>query len=179
MKRDTATIGISLQLPTAISSNDTTISVDQEIQLWTSGGSSYMWTPDTYLDCSDCDNPISTPGNDIIYFIEVTDSLGCSVEDTIVVTVIYYPLFIPNGFSPNNDNENDILYVRGGGIASIQMHIFDKWGNLVFETLDAEKGWDGTFNGKPVNTGVYVYRMDATLKNGETLMESGNITLFR
>jgi len=179
MKRDTATIDISLQLPTAISSNDTTISVDQEIQLSTSGGSTYMWTPDTYLDCSDCDNPISTPGNDIIYFIEVTDSLGCSVEDTIVVTVIYYPLFIPNGFSPNNDNENDILYVRGGGIASIQMHIFDKWGNLVFETLDAEKGWDGTFNGKPVNTGVYVYRMDATLKNGETLMESGNITLFR
>jgi gliding motility-associated-like protein len=59
------------------------------------------------------------------------------------------------------------------------MHIFDKWGNLVFETLDIEQGWDGTFNGKPVNTGVYVYRMDATLKNGETLMESGNITLFR
>ena len=78
MKRDTATVGISLQLPTAISSNDTIISVDQEIPLWTSGGSSYVWTPDTYLDCSDCDNPISTPGDDIIYFIAVTDSLGCS-----------------------------------------------------------------------------------------------------
>ena len=179
MKRDTATVGISLQLPTAISSTDTIISVDQEIPLWTSGGSSYVWTPDTYLDCSDCDNPISTPGDDITYLIAVTDSLGCSVEDTIVVTVIYYPLFIPNGFSPNNDNENDILYVRGGGIASIQMHIFDKWGNLVFETLDIEKGWDGTFNGKPVNTGVYVYRMDAILKNGEILMDAGNITLFR
>ena len=179
MKRDTATVGISLQLPTAISSNDTIISVDQEIPLWTSGGSSYVWTPDTYLDCSDCDNPISTPGDDIIYFIAVTDSLGCSVEDTIVVTVIYYPLFIPNGFSPNNDNQNDILYVRGGGVASIQMQIFDKWGSLVFEILDTEIGWDGTFNGKPVNTGVYVYRMDATLKNGEILMETGNITLFR
>ena len=138
-----------------------------------------MWTPDTYLDCSNCDTPISTPGDDITYFIAVTDSLGCSVEDTIVVTVIYYPLFIPNGFSPNNDNENDILYIRGGGVASIQMHIFDKWGSLVFETLDTETGWDGTFNGKPVNTGVYVYRMDATLKNGEILMKTGNITLFR
>ena len=59
------------------------------------------------------------------------------------------------------------------------MHIFDKWGNLVFEILDPDTGWNGMFKGKPVNTGVYVYRMDATLKNGETLMESGNITLFR
>jgi len=179
MKRDTATVGMSLQLPTAISSNDTAISIDQELQLWSSGGSSYIWYPDTYLDCSDCESPISTPGDDVTYFIEVTDSLGCSIEDTIVITVIYYPLFIPNGFSPNNDNENDILYVRGAGIASIQMHIFDKWGNLVFEILDPDTGWNGTFKGKPVNTGVYVYRMDATLKNGETLMESGNITLFR
>lgn len=179
MKRDTATIGISLQLPTAISSNDTAISIDQEISLWSTGGSNYIWSPDTYLDCSTCENPTSTPGDDITYFIQVTDSLGCSIEDTIVVTVTYYPLFIPNGFSPNNDNENDILYVRGGGVASIQMQIFDKWGTMVFETLDTEIGWNGNHKGKPLNTGVYVYRMDATLKNGETLIETGNITLFR
>jgi len=179
MVRDTAAIDVILQLPTVVSSNDTTISVDQDISLWSTGGNSYIWSPDTYLDCSSCDTVTSSPGEDVIYFIQVTDSLGCTVEDTIAVTVLYNPLFIPNGFSPNNDNENDILYVRGGGIASIQMQIFDKWGTLVFETLDSQIGWDGTFNGKPVNTGVYVYRMDATLKNGENLYLSGNITLFR
>ena len=81
--------------------------------------------------------------------------------------------------SNNNDNNNDVLYVRGGGVSSIQFRVFDKWGNIVFESFDMEKGWDGTYNGKLLNTGVYVYRMDATLKNGEPLFESGNVTLFR
>jgi len=176
---DTATVIITASIPVPISSNDTSITVDQEISLWSTGGVSYVWTPSIYLDCSTCDTVLSTPGEDIIYLIEVTDSLGCSVMDTIVVSVDYNPLFIPNGFSPNGDNNNDILYVRGGGVASIQFQIFDKWGNLVFESFDVDTGWDGSYKGKQLNTGVFVYRMDAQLKNGENLFLSGNVTLFK
>jgi len=178
---DTASVSIILSLPNAISSNDTTINVDQEIALWSSGGTSYSWSPSVYLDCFSCDTVICSPGEDITYYITVTDSLGCNIEDTINVIVEYNPLFIPNGFSPNNDGVNDILFVRGGGVASIQFQVFDKWGTLIFESLDINSGWDGTHkdNGKPLNTGVYVYRMDAQLKNGENLFQTGNITLFR
>ena len=112
---------------------------------------------------------ISTPGEDITYYIEVYDSLGCMVIDTINITVNYNPLFIPNGFSPNNDNNNDVLYVRGGGVSSIQFRVFDKWGNLVFESFDMDTGWDGTYKGKLLNTGVFVYRMDACFKEWTSL----------
>ena len=176
---DTATVMIYGSIPVPISSNDTSITVDQEIPLWTSGGESYVWTPSIYLDSIYSNSVISTPGEDITYYIEVYDSLGCKAIDTINITVEYNPLFIPNGFSPNNDNNNDVFYVRGGGVALIHFTIFDKWGNLVFESFDMDKGWDGTYNGKLVNTGVYVYRMDATLKNGQPLFQSGNVTLFR
>ena len=57
--------------------------------------------------------------------------------------------------------------------------VFDKWGNLVFESYDVDNGWDGTYKGKHLNKGVYVYRMDATLKNGQPIFQSGNVTLFR
>lgn len=177
--RDTSIINISLSLPTALSSGDTTITIDQEVELWSSGGATYVWSPNVYLDCFTCETVLATPGDDITYYIEVTDSLGCHVEDTINITVDYFPLFVPNGFSPNNDGINDELHVLGGGVASLQLQIFDKWGTLVFETLDIELGWDGTYNGKPVNTGVYVYKMDYQLKNGENSFLSGNITLFR
>ena len=176
---DTATIMIYASIPAPLSSNDTSITVDQQIPLWTSGGSSYIWTPSIYLDSTFSSSVISTPGEDITYYIEVYDSLGCMVIDTINITVNYNPLFIPNGFSPNNDNNNDVLYVRGGGVSSIQFRVFDKWGNLVFESFDMDTGWDGTYNGKLLNTGVFVYRMDAVLKNGKPLFESGNVTLFR
>lgn len=176
---DTATVMIYGSIPVPVSSNDTSITVDQQIPLWTSGGSSYIWTPSIYLDSTFSSSVISTPGEDITYYIEVYDSLGCMVIDTINITVNYNPLFIPNGFSPNNDNNNDVLYVRGGGVSSIQFRVFDKWGNIVFESFDMEKGWDGTYKGKLLNTGVFVYRMDAILKNGQPLFKSGNVTLFR
>jgi len=176
---DTATVILYGSVPNPVSSNDTSITVDQQIPLWTSGGDSYAWVPSTYLDCSTCENVISTPGEDITYYIEVTDSLGCTTIDTINIFVNYNPLYIPNGFSPNGDDNNDILYVRGGGVASIQFQVFDKWGNLVFESFDVDSGWDGTYKGKELNTGVFVYRMDAQLKNGENLFLSGNVTLFK
>ncbi len=111
-------------IPVPISSNDTSITVDQQIPLWTSGGESYVWTPSIYLDSIYSNSVISTPGEDITYYIEVYDSLGCMAIDTINITVEYNPLFIPNGFSPNNDNNNDVFYVRGGGVALYSFYSF-------------------------------------------------------
>jgi len=88
-------------------------------------------------------------------------------------------IFIPDAFSPNNDGQNDILYVRSECIKTIVFEIFDRWGNKVFETNSESIGWDGTYRGKPMNTGTYVYYLNATLFNGSTVEKKGNVTLVR
>ena len=84
-------------------------------------------------------------------------------------------LFVPNVFSPNEDGRNDIFKPRGTEPFNYEMRIYDRWGNLVFSSDDMEVGWDGTFNGTPMNSAVFVYYI---LSGGEVL-EKGNVTLLR
>jgi large repetitive protein len=118
----------------------------------------------------------------------VIDEFFLETWDTITVSVKYCPpepepefnnIFIPNIFSPNNDGLNDVLYVRGEGIAQLSFIVYHRWGEKVFETNDPHHGWDGTFKGKPAETGVYVYLVEARLENGMTVKRSGNVTLVR
>lgn len=88
-------------------------------------------------------------------------------------------LFIPDIFSPNEDNNNDVLFVRGQGIVSMNFMIFDGWGGLIFESSDKEQGWDGKRNGIRMPEGIYVYKLDVELNNGERIQMTGDITLVR
>ncbi len=86
---------------------------------------------------------------------------------------------LPTAFSPNGDGENDILYVRGAAIATLDLKIFNRWGQLVFETNTQTKGWDGTFNGQPQPIDAYAYVLNATFIDGTAKQMKGNITLLR
>jgi gliding motility-associated-like protein len=90
-------------------------------------------------------------------------------------------VFVPNTFTPNGDGQNDILKVFGPGVESVkQVRIFNRWGQMVFETNDPDGiGWDGTFNGEELNPGVFVYYMDVECINGERTIKKGDITLLR
>jgi len=166
-------------LPTPSTIGDTTIPVESSVMLTTSNGSSWFWSPANGLDCITCQDPIATPGLTTTYIVEVTDSNGCKSTDTVTVNVEYLPIFIPSGFSPNGDGQNDVFYVRGTGISGFVMNVFDRWGNLVFQTTDKAIGWDGTYEGRAVNAGVYVYDLRGILFNSEPLIMRGNITVFR
>jgi gliding motility-associated-like protein len=86
---------------------------------------------------------------------------------------------IPSAFSPNNDGSNDILYVYGAAIATMDLKIFNRWGQLVFETTSKEKGWDGTYNGTPQPVEVYAYVLQVTFIDGTSKLLKGNLTLLR
>ena len=86
---------------------------------------------------------------------------------------------LPTAFSPNGDGENDILYVRGAAIETLDLKIFNRWGQLVFETTSMQKGWDGTFNGQPQPMEAYAYVLNATFIDGTAKQMKGNITLLR
>ena len=88
-------------------------------------------------------------------------------------------VFVPNLFSPNGDGVNDVLMVYGNTIATLELHIFNYWGQEVFQSKDLRQGWDGRMNGKPQPSGVYVYTLTVKLQNGATVKRKGNITLIR
>jgi gliding motility-associated-like protein len=86
---------------------------------------------------------------------------------------------IPTAFSPNGDGLNDVLQIQGEGIATFSISIYDRWGQRVFNSTDPTDTWDGTFNGKALNSGVFAYRVYVVLLDGTEVSQSGNITLMR
>lgn len=86
---------------------------------------------------------------------------------------------LPTGFSPNGDGNNDILYVRGAAIKTMNLKIYNRWGQLVFESNSMDVGWDGTFGGVPQPMEAYGYVLNATFIDETTRMMKGNITLIR
>jgi gliding motility-associated-like protein len=86
---------------------------------------------------------------------------------------------LPQAFSPNDDGNNDILYVYGNQIVFLNFDIYNRWGERVFSSSSKSKGWDGYHNGQKANAGVYMYKLKAEFVDGETVTKSGDITLVR
>jgi gliding motility-associated-like protein len=119
--------------------------------------------------------------------VTVIDTNGCEASASIRLTV-FRPkhIFVPNVFSPNGDDINDLFKVQGNTIETVlSLRIFDRWGGLVYEeyNLDpaSDQGWDGTFNGKQLNPGVYVYRAELQHDDERRTTDfiRGDITLVR
>lgn len=126
-----------------------------------------------------------TPTKTGEYTFYFTDQNGCRhTLKTIYVTIITDicnedVVYLPTGFTPNNDGANDILYIRSNFVTEVYLTIYDRWGEKLFETNDIKKGWDGTFKGKLLDQGVYGYYLTFTCNNGEESFKKGNITLMR
>ena len=147
------------------------------------GRFSYRWFPTDHLSCVDCHNPIASPDSSKLYSVEVTDEFGCI--DTASVQLHMLPvcydesIVVPTAFTPNNDGENDIFRIRGNAEITI-FRIFNRWGEIVFETNSASQGWNGTFNGKPLNRDVFVYYIEGICPlDGSPVIRTGDVTLIR
>ncbi|HET6226560.1 MAG TPA: gliding motility-associated C-terminal domain-containing protein [Bacteroidia bacterium] len=144
----------------------------------------YMWgvigDSDGKIDCETCVSTLVTPQNTLAYYVKYTTPAGCIGMDTILVNVIdISAYFLATGFSPNGDGINDVVQVHGRGIDHLSFMIFDRVGEKVFETHELETGWDGRYMGVPMNSGVFVYRLEIYYCSGQNIKETGNITLLR
>jgi gliding motility-associated-like protein len=171
----TRTIYINPQ-PTACCNS--TITIGQSVQLNTINSASCSWVPSSDLSCTNCCDPVASPIVTTTYTVTMVSDSGCSTTEPITVDV-NCNIFIPEAFSPNGDGQNDVLYVHGDCIKTMQFDVFDRWGNKVFETNDRSIGWDGRYAGKALNTGSYVYELTATLTDGTSQTRKGNIALVR
>ncbi|MEM6262209.1 MAG: PKD domain-containing protein [Bacteroidota bacterium] len=108
-----------------------------------------------------------------------TNFLGCSDRTSYTFFVDLQHYLMPTAFSPNGDGANDFLLMPSYGLQSIDLSIFNRWGRRIFFTDNPNFSWDGTFQGRAVPEGVYVYRLKALGRNGLEKSEEGTITIIR
>ncbi len=146
-------------------------------------GYSYTWFPADNLSSSTGQTVSATPNQTQEYIVSITDGI-CTKAAKVKVNVVEILcdrtyVYVPNAFSPNGDTENDVLYVRSAIATKILFRIFDRWGELIFETKDQNIGWDGTYKGKMMKPDTYDYYLEATCVQGEQKIIKGNVTLIR
>ncbi|MFM7595533.1 MAG: gliding motility-associated C-terminal domain-containing protein [Flavobacteriales bacterium] len=145
-----------------------------------------------------CDTVIVAPFYSTYYILNNISPEGCIASDTVFVSVLFrdsVKITVPDAFSPNGDGFNDVLRVvtnvdqdmnysngfngDGGAIVSMNFEVYNRYGQMVFRTTNPHEGWDGTFKGKVLNVGTFVYRLEYRLINGLSGSLNGNVTLYK
>lgn len=166
-----------------------TLSIPDSVTVYP-GGPGYQVTPNTnalYFDWyppSGVSNPaISDPVlNPIVrtrYFVTASTEFGCEVVDSIDVLVGAPTLNMPNAYNPNNPEQPLYKPVVNGGFELKSFNIYNRWGTLLYESTDLNAGWDGKFKDQPQPFGVYVWVIEAVSPSGQTIKQTGNVTLIR
>lgn len=163
---------------------DTSIIIGEEVTLYTSTQytTSISWTPPDSLSCSDCLEPVAQPSVTTVFIVAVKDENDCFTGyDTVEVTIINeHKVDVPTAFTPDGDGVNDTVFVRGWGIKNlISFQVYNRWGQLIFETSDIKTGWDGTYKGIPQNAETYVCVVSVEYYGETTESKKGYITLIR
>ncbi len=161
---------------------DTAIVVNQPLQLNGTGAQFYSWSPPNGLNNPDISNPIALLSESQKYTLKVETAIGCFSTDTINVTVykVKPDLYVPNAFTPNKDGKNDIFSPIPIGIRTLNFFkIYNRLGQLVYNTKTQKQGWDGTFNGQPQDTGVFVWMAEGVDYLGKVIFKKGTVTLLR
>lgn len=169
----------------AFAGHDTSIVINQPLQLNASGGDFYEWTPAFGLSAVNIPNPVASfnePSQNNRYKVLVSDQTGCA--DSAFINIKVYKtlpsVFMPTAFTPNGDGRNDIFRPIIAGIQSIgAFNIYNRWGQLVYSTNTIGAGWDGRINGVLQSSGTFVWIIKAVDYNGLPYSNKGTVTLIR
>ncbi|MFT4153737.1 T9SS type B sorting domain-containing protein [Parafilimonas sp.] len=165
--------------------NDTVIVRQQPLQLNATGGTNYEWSPSSNLSNPFIANPVATftDGPDTVtYSVKVSTPEGCYSYDSIKIYIFETgpEVFIPTAFTPNGDGVNDVYKITVAGMKQFSyLRIYNRWGQLLFNTGTPNKGWDGTYNGNKQPSGTYVYVVAATDYNNKPYFKKGTFVLIR
>ncbi|MBK7872764.1 MAG: gliding motility-associated C-terminal domain-containing protein [Saprospiraceae bacterium] len=148
---------------------------------------SYNWNPPDALSCVDCAEPLAKPLRTTTFTLIATNTVGCEASDSLTIFVNNpMRVYAPNVFSPNGDGVNDYfqLFPSREVDVILDLQIFDRWGNLLFAgnndiTDNKILRWDGSFNAKPMQIGVYVWTARVRFIDDTISNLSGDVTLIR
>jgi gliding motility-associated-like protein len=180
---DTESVTILLFTPPVVNAGeDQTIYEGESAVLSAiSTATAYDWQPPESINQPSNSDVVASPTATTTYYVTVTDLNGCTAVDTVVVYVIPDDayIYVPNAFSPNDDGINDKLEYFAKNISYIDFKIYNRWGQLLFQSNVPGDFWNGTYKRLPQDLGVYVYVVDALSKGGKSIKLSGNFTLLR
>ena len=142
---------------------------------------SYQWSPFAGLSCVDCYSPVASPyGYDNTYTVTITYNNVCTATASATILVSEnLQVYIPNCFTPNGDGNNDVFLIYGQGIKTLNLKIFNRWGEKVFESNNQFLGWDGTYKNILQDPAVFVYETNITFLDNRQIQKKGSITLLR
>lgn len=170
----------------AILPADTTIFEEEAVRLSVAGGGlSYLWHPAAALDCDTCASVWAAPLETTAFQVSVTDENGCvqTLNGTVRVRTDCDPgrVQIPNIFTPDGDGVNDSfgILTKAGKEAVSEMQVWNRWGQLVFQSKAPQARWDGTYRGQPSASDVYAYRIVVSCPDGVMKVYAGSVALVR
>jgi gliding motility-associated-like protein len=144
----------------------------------------FNWTPRVGLSSYSIPDPIITIGaigQDVLYKVEGTTIAGCKGEAYVNVRVYKGPdIYVPTGFTPNGDGKNDKFLPFPVGMKSYNyFRVYNRWGQLVFNTNKMYNGWDGTIGGKTQPDGIYVWMIEGLTKDNRVITKKGTVMLIK
>lgn len=137
---------------------------------------SYLWSPGTYLSSVNIAAPVCTPTNDITYVVNVISADGCKANDDLSIKVVR-DFVVPNTFTPNGDGINDVWKIENLSLyPNYHIQVFNRYGQVMYDTKDYTNPWNGTIQGKPLPSGTYYYIVDL---GGARKTKKGYVTIIR
>lgn len=112
----------------------------------------------------------------VIAYKNGNSGITSTSNETEVIPTMY--IYVPNSFTPNGDGINDFFSVKGEAIQSFTLEIYNRWGQLIFQTRDVTASWDGTYKGQVVPMGAYVYKLNASSITGRKTAKEGTINVI-
>ena len=161
---------------------NTIIKYGNSVHLNADGAYYYTWTPTLYLDNANIKDPIALPYEPTTYTVYAMGTEGICRDTATVFVDIDYGMteFIPTAFTPNNDGKNDVFKIFNMKFQNLlEFRVYNRWGEKMFETIDASKGWDGLYKGQVCDAGVYNYVIRVSRPDGTQKLYTGDVTLLR
>ncbi len=154
---------------------------DLQLEARAFGAAVYSWSPTSGLNNASIFNPVFNYNNQVEYLITITTPIGCVVMDTQLVRIYKEKeIYVPKGFSPNGDGSNDKIFPRLVGIRTLlYFKIYDRWGQLLYQTSNANEGWDGKYRGAKQPIDTYVWLAEGIDIDNNNLKRTGTFLLFR
>lgn len=167
----------------AFAGNDTIAIINRDHQLLATGRNAvdFVWSPVGPLNNPFIANPVAIMSHDTYFYVHVTDAIGCTDDDTVFIKVYEGPTYyLPNAFSPNGDGLNEIFFPTPVGIRSTEyFRVYNRFGELMYQTTQWLQGWDGTLKGKKAAAGTYTWMIKGIDKNGSVIEMKGTVILLR
>ncbi len=175
-------ISVNIYVDPYLVGYNNTIILGTTASLNANNGSSFSWQPSSSLNDPSLSNPLASPTVTTTYTVIITFANGCKVIDSVLIIVDPNPIVdLPSAFSPNGDGKNDLFHPLVKGLVDLQVFkVYNRWGQVVFETTDINAGWDGKKNGVEQEVGSYAYLLIGKGEVGNKEINlKGNLTLVR